>query len=65
METSLPKQLFQATLESTVTRLGLTEEEGADGGVLLPLFSQVPVAEGQVGEVRLFTGAPPRPKDFP
>lgn len=55
---SLPYQLFTTTLSRLVEKLGLTEKLRLDGGVYLPLESQVPIAQGQVGSVRLFTGRP-------
>ena len=53
---SLPQRLFQNTLDSVVDTLGLTEQNGAGGGAYLPLVSQLPMVEGEVGHVRLFTG---------
>ncbi|MEH6586087.1 MAG: hypothetical protein V7720_05985 [Halioglobus sp.] len=53
---SLPEKLFSTTLGSLVDHLGLTEEEGDGGGPWMPLVSQLPMVQGQVGKVRLFTG---------
>ena len=55
-EQSLPEKLFSTTLGSLVDHLGLTEEEGEGGGPWMPLVSQLPMVQGQVGKVRLFTG---------
>lgn len=51
-----PERLFQNTLESVVQTLGLTEQPGESGGAYLPLASQLPMVQGEVGNVRLFTG---------
>lgn len=55
---SLPHRLFRGTLDRLVDRLGLTEQAGEGGGAYLPLESKVPIAEGEIGNVRLFTGQP-------
>ncbi len=57
-EHSLPGTLFANTLQRLVDTLGLQEQSGADGGPYLPLVSQLPMVQGEVGNVRLFTGAP-------
>lgn len=53
---SLPKMLFQNTLDSVVDTLGLTEQQGEGGDAYLPLVSQLPMVQGSVGNVRLYTG---------
>lgn len=53
---TLPEQLFQNTLDSVVETLGLTEQAGEAGGAYMPLVSQLPMVQGEVGHVRLFTG---------
>ncbi len=58
MSQSLSQQLHDQTLNRIVERLGLLEVLDADGGPLLSLISQVPMAQGQVGQVRLFKGGP-------
>lgn len=58
MATSLPQELFQVTLDRAVDRLALTETLGENGGPYMPLISQAPMAQGQIGDVRLFTGDP-------
>lgn len=53
-----PARLFGNTLERLIERLGLQEELGESGGPYLPLESQLPMVQGSVGNVRLFTGGP-------
>lgn len=55
---SLPGKLFGDTLQRLVDQFGLTEVPGDDGGAYLPLESQLPMVQGSVGSVRLFTGDP-------
>ncbi|MCB1702512.1 MAG: hypothetical protein H6985_18715 [Pseudomonadales bacterium] len=55
-QVSLPGKLFDATLRRLVDTLGLTEQHGDNGGPYLPLVSQLPMVQGEVGAVRLFTG---------
>jgi hypothetical protein len=55
---SLPETLFNTTLNTVVDALGLTEQLGDDGQPYLPLVSQLPMVQGEVGNVRLFTGGP-------
>lgn len=55
---SLPGKLFSSTLERLVDRLGLKEQTGEDGAAYLPLVSQLPMVQGEVGSVRVFTGDP-------
>jgi hypothetical protein len=57
-EASLPARLFSTTLDRLVNTLGLEEQTGEDGGPYLPLVSQLPMVQGEVGNVRLFTGDP-------
>jgi hypothetical protein len=53
---TLPARLFQNTLDSVVEQLQLTEQTGEAGGAYMPLESQLPMVQGEVGNVRLFTG---------
>ena len=55
---SLPGKLFSTTLERLVERLGLEEQLNDEGDSYLPLVSHLPMAQGEVGSVRLFTGGP-------
>jgi len=55
---SPPARLFGSTLASLVDRLGLQEQQGEGGGAYLPLESHLPMAHGEIGNVRLFTGGP-------
>ena len=55
---SLPEALFTRTLERLVDHLGLEEQHGEGGGPYISLQSQLPMVQGEVGNVRLFTGAP-------
>ncbi|MEP5567253.1 MAG: hypothetical protein ABJN62_05405 [Halioglobus sp.] len=55
---SLPEKLFSDTLESLVAQLGLTEQKSEGERPWMPLVSQLPMVEGEVGNVRLFTGNP-------
>ena len=57
-ELSLPCALWQRTLDRIVARFGLAEATDNDGGPWLPLESQVPMAQGRVGQTRLFRGGP-------
>lgn len=56
MTDSLSKELHDRTLTRIVERLGLREVAGANGGPFLPLDSQMPMARGPVGHVRVFRG---------
>jgi hypothetical protein len=53
---TLPHRLWEDTLNALVDRLGLTEQCSDNGGPYLPLESQLPMVQGEVGNVRLFTG---------
>ncbi|MCB1688691.1 MAG: hypothetical protein KDI33_09410 [Halioglobus sp.] len=55
---SLPGKLFSATLDRLVDRLGLQEQSGDHGTPYLTLESQLPMVEGEVGNIRVFTGGP-------
>ena len=57
-EASPPARLFTNTLNRLVDTLGLEEQLAEDGGAYLPLVSQLPMVQGEVGNVRLFTGSP-------
>lgn len=56
MSESLSKQLHDDTLARLVERLGLQEVLAADGGPWLPLICQLPMAQGQIGQVRVYRG---------
>lgn len=56
MSESLSQQMHDATLTRLIERLGLEEQHGPDGAAWLPLISQLPMAQGQVGQVRVFKG---------
>lgn len=56
MSESLSQKLHDQTLNRLVERLGLSEVTGEDGDAWLPLISQVPMAQGQVGQVRIYEG---------
>ena len=55
---SLPSRLFRETLERLIARLSLREQCGTSGTPYLRLVSQLPVAQGEIGAVRVFTGEP-------
>lgn len=55
---SLSQALHDQTLKRIVERLRLTETKGEDEGPWLSLISQLPMAQGRIGQVRRFTGAP-------
>ena len=57
-EPSLPRSLWQKTLDRIVERFRLDEVKGDDGDSWLPLDSHVPMATGRVGQTRLFRGGP-------
>jgi hypothetical protein len=57
-ELSLPARLYSNTLQRLIDTLGLEEQTAEDGGAYLPLISQLPMVEGEVGNVRVFTGGP-------
>ncbi|MEH6568286.1 MAG: hypothetical protein V7709_04370 [Halioglobus sp.] len=58
IEDSLPAKLFSSTLDRLVDTLGLKEQTGKGGGAFLPLISQLPMVDGEVGNVRVFAGGP-------
>ena len=53
---SLPQKLYQDTLQRIIDDLGLQEELASNGGPYMPLISKAPMAQGEIGSVRLFTG---------
>ncbi len=55
---SLPARLFSNTLQRLLDTLGLEEQAAEGGGPYLPLLSQLPMVQGEVGNLRLFTGGP-------
>jgi hypothetical protein len=58
LKDSLPGTLYSNTLQRLIDTLGLEETLGEDGGPYLPLISQLPMVQGEVGAVRVFTGGP-------
>nr|WP_010130680.1 hypothetical protein [Microbulbifer agarilyticus] len=56
--TSLPESLANNTRDRLIETLGLKEVYGADNGPYLTLESHMPMAQGKVGEVRLYEGGP-------
>lgn len=56
MSESLSQKLHDETLNKIVDRLGLTEVQADGGGPILPLISQVPMVQGQLGQIRVFKG---------
>ena len=57
-QNSLPAKLYAGTLQRVIDTLGLKEVHGEDGGAYLPLVSQLPMVQGEVGAVRVFDGGP-------
>lgn len=55
---SLPQALAEKTRDRVINELGLTEVRAEDGGPFMTLESHVPMAQGKVGEVRVYTGGP-------
>ncbi|WP_428821010.1 hypothetical protein [Microbulbifer sp. MCCC 1A16149] len=55
---SRPQALAQKTRDRVIEKLGLTELPGDDGGPYMTLESHAPMAQGKVGEVRVYTGGP-------
>ena len=55
---SLPGTLFQQTLDRLLSALPVEEQCNPEGGPFLPLESHIPMAQGEVGSVRVFTGGP-------
>ncbi len=55
---TLPAKLFRETLERMVAHLSLSEQPGESGVPYMRLESHLPMAEGEIGEVRVFTGGP-------
>lgn len=53
---SLSQQMHDQTLDRIVQKMSLAEVKGAEGGAWLPLVSKVPMAQGQIGQVRVFKG---------
>lgn len=55
---SLPATLFHNTLQAITSELGLEEQHDESGGPWMSLVSQLPMVEGEIGNVRLFSGGP-------
>ncbi len=58
MSESLSQQMHDQTLNRIVERYAMREITSADGGPWLSLVSQVPMAQGEVGRVRVYKGGP-------
>ncbi len=56
MSDSLSQQMHDRSLARIIERLALEEIPGAEGGPALPLISRAPMAQGQIGQVRMFRG---------
>jgi hypothetical protein len=56
--TSLPRALSEKTLARIIERLELVESPGEDGGPALRLVSHLPMAQGEIGDMRIYTGGP-------
>lgn len=57
-ELSLPNKLWKDNLTRIVDELKLKEVLSESGGPFMPLISAVPIAQGEVGCVRIFEGGP-------
>jgi hypothetical protein len=55
---SLPCALSEKTLARIISHFGLTEQHSADGGPALRLVSQLPMVQGEIGDMRVYTGGP-------
>ena len=55
---SLPQALSEQTLAQIIDRYGLTEQHGDDGGPAMRLVSHLPMAQGEIGDMRIYTGGP-------
>lgn len=53
---SLPKALWQKTVTNIIEKLGLQEVTAADGGPYITYTSHLPMAQGEVGNFRLYKG---------
>ena len=54
MTQSLPHALFETTLQGLVEDLELNEITGENGGPYMSLISHMPMAQGEVGAVRVY-----------
>jgi hypothetical protein len=57
-EMSLPKALHEKALNRLINTFNLEEVKGEDGGPYLRFNSQIPVAQGEIGYMRIFKGGP-------
>jgi len=55
---SLPQTLSEQTLGQIIEHFGLQEQKGDDDGPALRLVSQLPMVQGEIGEMRIYTGGP-------
>ncbi|WNC72205.1 hypothetical protein RGQ13_19095 [Thalassotalea psychrophila] len=53
---SLPAQLSEDTVQNIVNHFGMTEVHDENGGPFMTLISHAPMAQGEVGSVRVFEG---------
>ncbi len=51
-------RMHEEALAHILERLDLTEQQAPDGGPWLTLTSHAPMAQGEIGKVRVFSGAP-------
>jgi hypothetical protein len=57
-ELSLPAALHEKTLNRLVSTFNLEEVHGEDGGPYLRFISHAPMAQGEIGYMRVFKGGP-------
>ena len=55
---SLPQALSERTLAKIISQFGLTEQTADGGGPALRLVSQLPMAQGEIGDMRIYHGGP-------
>ena len=55
---SLPQTLSEQTLSRIIDRFGLEESTADDGGPALRLVSQLPMVQGEIGDMRIYHGGP-------
>jgi hypothetical protein len=55
---SLPSALSEKTLSRIIDQLSLVEQHGQDGGPAMRLVSHLPMAQGEIGDMRIYTGGP-------
>ena len=55
---SLPRELSDSTVDKIVAKFAMREVFATDGGAYMTLISHMPMAQGEVGKVRVFEGGP-------